>query len=342
MRIFVRSVTLLSVFFSVKTVGGQEWTWLYKKVFTPVEIQEHGTKKQLFFLREQLPPFTQLMFSWNAHRPTKGHFAFFASVRDAQTQQWSAWLKMMEWGNGMQRSYLSEESSIKNAHVRLEMGKNRHADAFKLKIEAIQDAQLSDIKAIAVAVSHFEKFEKQEDDASKIKLPSVHISDVPLLSQRVLDHPRSDGLCSPTSCAMLTSFLTKRPIDPIIFAEKSYDTGLDAYGSWPFNMAHAFEACEGKFFFVVQRLNSFEALHEKLQKQIPVVVSVRGYLDGAAKVMPHGHLMVVVGYDAKHKRVLCHDPAFPSEHEVFKAYKLKSFLAAWERSHRLAYIAEPL
>lgn len=342
MRARMFFVVGLSFLFSVLLESGQEWTWVYKKVFSDAEAQEHTTKKQLFFMRENVPLFTQLIFSWNAQRPTHGHFTFFVSVRDARTHSWSAWLKMMEWGQGTQRSYLSESSHLTHAHVRLETGKNNRADSFKLRVESTKDADLSDIKAIAVTLSDFTKFEGQESNECGAKLSSVHIKDVPLLSQRVLNHPRADGLCSPTSCAMLTSFLIKQPIDPVVFAQHAYDTGLDAYGSWPFNMAHAFEQCQGKYFFMVQRLNSFDALHEKLAKNIPVVVSVRGYLEGAVKEFPYGHLLVVVGYDHKRQRVLCHDPAFPSENEVFKQYKLKSFLAAWERSHRLAYVAEPL
>lgn len=342
MRTYTYVFACLSLWCSASIIGVQEWTWLYKKIFTDAEIQEHATKQHLFFMKEHVPPFAQLIFSWNSQRPITGHFTFFVSVKDAVTHLWSPWLKMMEWGTNIQRSYLSESPHITNAHVRLEIGKNRLADAFKLRIESAKNADMSFIKAIAATISNFENFEHEEKNESNTLLSSVHIPNVPLFSQRVLDHPRSDGLCSPTSCAMLTSFLTKQPIDPVAFAEKAYDAGLDAYGSWPFNMAHAFERCQGKYFFMVQRLNSFEALHEKLQKNIPVVVSVRGHLDGASKDFPHGHLLVVVGYDHKHQRVLCHDPAFPSENEVFKKYKLKSFLAAWERSHRLAYVAEPI
>ena len=89
-------------------------------------------------------------------------------------------------------------------------------------------------------------------------------------------------------------------------------------------------------------MNGFDQLHKKLMVGVPVVVSVRGKLEGGQKDYNSGHLLVVVGWDAKRKSVICHDPAFYSNKKTLVRYKLKSFLRAWERSHRLAYIAESL
>lgn len=140
---------------------------------------------------------------------------------------------------------------------------------------------------------------------------------------------------------MLLGYLLGQEIDPLEFAEHSFDTGLDAYGSWPFNMAHAFERSGGEVYFAAARLNSFAGLYQRLKQGIPVVVSVRGYLAGAPKIYSHGHLLMVVGFDSERQRVICHDPAFPSDEKIFTSYPLKGFLMAWERSHRLAYLAEP-
>jgi hypothetical protein len=134
----------------------------------------------------------------------------------------------------------------------------------------------------------------------------------------------------------------QKHFDFINFARKAHDTGLDAYGSWPFNTATAFEYCKGKFLFRVQRLASFADLHEFLNRKIPVIVSVRGNIKGAAKEYDQGHLLVVVGWDKEQKKVLCHDPAFKANNKVCVAYDLCSFLAAWERSRRLAYCASSI
>jgi len=137
------------------------------------------------------------------------------------------------------------------------------------------------------------------------------------------------------------SYLTKQPIDPISFAEGAFDHGLDTYGSWPFNMAHAFERTNGTVSFATARLNSFKDIHRLLSNGLPVMVSVRGDLSGAPKAYENGHLMVVVGWDAQNKSVICHDPAFEKNEQTVTKYPIDSFLTAWERSRRLSYIAKP-
>jgi hypothetical protein len=63
---------------------------------------------------------------------------------------------------------------------------------------------------------------------------------------------------------------------------------------------------------------------------------------GAPKAYPAGHLLIVIGYDQKNRTVICHDPAEHSHARTLKKYKLNEFLAAWENSQRLAYVAEPV
>jgi hypothetical protein len=155
----------------------------------------------------------------------------------------------------------------------------------------------------------------------------------------MLNHHKKEVLCSPTSCSMLVSYLMKKRIDPVLFADNAYDAGLNAYGSWPFNVAHAFEVCKGKYLFHVERLSSFSSLYHYLRKKIPVVVSVRGKIIGAPKEYNDGHLLLVVGWDQYHKKVICHDPAIAHSKETRVAYDARSFIRAWELSRRLAYIA---
>jgi hypothetical protein len=248
---------------------------------------------------------------------------------------------MFEWGHNVQKSFLEEGSQASYLHVRLEMRNNTKADAFRIKIISTEGADFSLIKALAVNTADLTLFE-EEPTTTYQTLPSCVIKNVPRISQKILNHEKADVICSPTSTTMLTSFLMRTSIDPVTFADNVLDSGLNIYGSWPFNIAHAFEVCQGKFFFSTRRLHSFLNLYEHLGKGIPVVVSVRGYLPGAAKVMPHGHLLVVVGWDQATKSVICNDPAFESHKNTRKKYRLEDFLRAWERSKRLAYIADTM
>lgn len=342
-----RFLWIAALFFSfcnncqVANAPFEAWTWLHRRVFDAQELENNKQKNELKSAKYDVDPFGQLIFSWNALRPETGYFSFYVQVRDAKTKKWGKWHQMAQWGAGIQRSYASARDSLTHyVHVRLEMRNNNLADAFAIKIESHEGADLSLMHSFVVSLTDFSRFRSELDDRRLYKLPSVRVRGVPKLSQFELDHPRNDGLCSPTSCTMLTSFLLNRPIDPLEFAHKSFDDGLDKYGSWPFNIAHAYECANGEAHFCVARLNSFASLHNHLKKGIPVVVSVRGSIKGAPKVYHNGHLLIVVGYDTRKKEVICHDPAAPTAHKTLARYALKHFLAAWERSHRLAYMAD--
>ena len=320
-----------------------QWTWFYQKVLGQQQREQNKNKSELSYGITTKSPFNQLLFCWNALRPLKGYFSFWVQVRDANSQKWSKWHRMSEWGAAVQRSYISNKDCCSRfVHVRLELEPAHKADAFSIKIMTHENASLELLHACSVCVSDFSKFATEVDLLNPEVLRSVHLSGVPALSQFEICHPRNDGLCSPTSCSILVSYLLRKTIDPIEFAQQSLDHGLDKYGSWPFNMAHAFERCDGKILFAAMRFNSFVDLLKHLKSGVPAVVSVRGKIEGAPKEYPQGHLMVVVGYDKKEGHVICHDCAAPSTDQTVRHYKLDQFLAAWERSHRLVYAAHPV
>jgi len=321
---------------------GVDWTWLYKKTFAKSARTLHARKKLLMFEKIGIHPFTQLIVSWNAFRPQKGYFSLYVQVRDAETKKWGIWHHMADWGKDIQQSYMSKSDGYSSyIHVRLELDAKKSADAFKVKIEPEKSASLSLVHGIAVACSDFNLFKIEPSKNKDILLPSIHLSNVPHIAQFALEHEDRTRICSPVSCAMLTHYVTGRTQCPLQFAAGAFDTGLNIYGSWACNMAHAFECGEGNIHFFVRRMNVFADIHQQLMQGIPVVVSVRGNLPGALKSFPHGHLMMVVGWDNEAREVLCHDPAAENHDMVFKRYTFDYFLRAWESSHRLAYIAEP-
>ena len=323
--------------------GLNEWTWVYRKNFIERDRKAHEKKKFLLFEQGNVAPFTQLIFSWNAFRPLQGHFSFLVQVRDAATKKWGVWHRMVEWGHNMQQSFLSKSDGFSShIHVRLETDDKKPADGFKIKVEPHNCASLGLVQGVSVAFSNFNLFKPQPHHAIDQELASVHLADMPTISQFALEHDDKGRICSPVSCSMVAHYLTGKYNDPLDFAVAAFDTGLGVYGSWPCNMAHAFEECDGKVNFFVRRMNSFKDVHQQLMQGMPVVVSVRGTLPGAFKPFPQGHLMVIVGWDSNTREVLCHDPACESDEMVFKRYPLEEFLRAWECSHRLAYVAEPV
>ncbi len=332
-RVYILSLVLLSGSMHAR------WVSLFHKKITPQERMVAQRTNSYTFSQEQVPLFTQLLFSWNALRPSQGQLDFFVQARNAYNKRWGSWHRMIEWGKDVQRSYVTPSDGFtKYIHVRLETEKSQLSDAFRIKVVGKDGASVVALKAIAVTSVNMHHF-KPETVESLAYLKSVYIPAVPKLSQFTLDHDQQNRICAPTSCTMLTRYLTGCNIDPIEFAARSYDAGLDAYGSWPFNMAHAFEKCSGKYWFFNTRLNSFIDLHRQLLRGVPVVVSVRGALPGASRPYANGHLLVVVGWDNLAKRVICHDPAMESDRATERRYRLIDFMKAWEQSRRLVYWA---
>ena len=316
------------------------WVSLFHKKLTLQEITVAQRTNSYIFSKEKIPLFTQLLFSWNAIRPQKGQLDFYVQARNAYSKKWGSWHRMLEWGNGIQRSYVTKSDGFaKYVHVRLETEKLQLADAVRVKVVGVKGASVSLLKAFAVTSVNMRKFKAEKIDNSITQLTSIYIPYVPKISQFALGHKQDSRICSPTSCTMLTRYLTGYKIDPVDFATHSYDKGLDAYGSWPFNMAYAFERGRGKCWFFNTRLNSFIDLHQQLLRGIPIVVSVRGTLPGAPRSYPNGHLLVVVGWDNKTKQVICHDPAMAKHHETEQRYHLVDFIKTWEQSRRLVYWA---
>lgn len=342
----MKKIIIVSIWFAPLFGGDNsaihDWTWVYHKNF----VENHkmnNPKKSLFFTRDNVLPFTQLIFSWNAIRPKEGHFSFYVQVRDTATKKWGTWHRMVDWGKDIQQSYISKSDGFSSyVHVRLEVENKKNADAFRIKIEPQKLASLSLVRSVSVATSDFSNFKIESHKNIDKSLQSVHLSNTPSIAQFALEHEDKGRICSPVSCSMLVHYVTGTYKDPLDFASGVFDGGLGVYGSWGCNMAHAFEQSEGKARFFVRRMNVFADIHQQLVQGLPVIVSIRGSLPGALKSFPHGHLMVVVGWDKNACEVLCHDPASDTHDTVFKRYPLEHFLRAWESSHRLAYIAEPV
>jgi hypothetical protein len=324
------------------SLGAQtsDWTWAYRKRFSGSELENLAGKAHLTFVKTNIPKFKQLIFSWNAHRPKQGYFTFYVQTRNAASQKWSNWYKIAEWGSAVQRSHLVKfgAQDPENVYVRLEQPWGVFANGFRLKVEAHGQAKLSGLRSLNTTTCDLNKF-KIEPVASSLRLKSKKVWGVPKLSQMVLLHDDCKKMCSPTATAMLVGYLNNQILDPIEFARSVYDHGLGAYGSWPFNVAHAFEICP-KYTFRVVRLNAFSELYQYLQRDLPVVVSVRGYLPGAPQEYRQGHLLIVVGWDQAKQSVICHDPAIFGDDQVEHVYNISHFLRAWESSHRLAYVAD--
>lgn len=342
-----RSYILIVCATLYSTLAQAQWTAKYTRVIDHT-VDAHYHRNARILSKFDTIPFNQLIVSVNARRPAQGHYTFFARVRKVGSDKWSKLYPLFRFGANGQRTYLMEPSSGPKWHyVRLQMPKNQLGDTVEISAQIKNGATFEEIDAITISTTNEGLF-TESDVTNFSKLSSVPIvgrslAKMPRYSQMLLRSEDANRMCAPTSLAMVTAWANNQPESPIIFGAGVYDPTMDGYGSWPFMVLQSYDRMQGKYRVCSQRLESFEQLHGMLQRGLPVVVSIRGKI----KTMPsyvtfkHGHIVVVVGYDANKKRVIVHDPSFKPRGKVLHAYPLASFLAAWDRSRRFAITFEP-
>lgn len=322
---------------------------------TTHEIKKHpelsAQKNVLIWQRKSQRPFSELIVSWNASRPKKGHFSFYAKVRH---HNWSPWKKLAEWGAKHQKTFGNTRNRyVHSKHVRLELQRGRTGHEYQIKVVAEKGADLRRIKALFANVANERDFSVQFQCPP---LSKTCINNIPRQSQWKLRHWRTKDLCSPTSISMITRyFINKDNLfcpsfslsqHAAAFAQKVHDASLNIYGNWIFNVAQAYSSTKGNILYRVERLNNFKELHAHLLKKIPVAVSLRGRLRGrhrerGAWPYNNGHFVVVIGWDPKKRHVLCLDPAFRNNKQMFRSYRIREFVRTWGRSRNLSYVPIP-
>ncbi len=304
---------------------------LYKHELTA----SHYGQKNYQWETAHLPPFDELIISWNAQRPLKGQYVILASVYIED--HWSPWLLYAVWGDRYQYSFEEKSSKmpVRCVQDQIEILAGKVATGFRLCVKAYGEANLQDFYRFYCCAS---LLQQPLPSFFLPTLPFIHL-DVSGLSQLNLRHPRATSFCSPTSTtAALRFILSRSDLNPVSFTEKVYDAGFDIYGHWPFNVAQAFVTLGPQGHCWCERVTGFEAIVPYLQKGLPVVVSVKGHLTGSLMPYTNGHLIVVKGYDPHTQRVLCMDPAFPSDVDTHQAYSFEEFMQAWRNRRYLSYL----
>lgn len=281
--------------------------------------------------------FDELIVSWNVMRPQYGEFTISVSVEI--NEMWSPWFPYATWGSEGQKggNVKATRFPLQIAQDIIEMVDGQKATGFRVRIEAKEGASLDEFYSIHACASSI---------ADIIPDKAVHASasidlKIPLISQMMLSHPRHRDMCSAASTSSVVSYLLhKNRIDPVSFALQARDEAFDIFGNWVLNAANASAVLGKKWHCWVQRLKGFNDIYARLSANIPVVVSVRGPLEGSALPYNQGHLLVVKGYHPKEKKVLCMDPAFPEDEATNVSYHLKDFMEAWSRRQCIAYLFE--
>src|SRR5437762_7932891 len=194
---YIKRVGMIIIYVKFCMINADELKWFYPQLFDRKARIINAHKKELFFKKENVHPFTQLLLSWNVMRPEKGFFSFYIQVRNVQTKQWGDWYLMANWGNGIQKTYLTKSDGLASCvHVRLELDHAKMADAFCIKVEPHDGAQLNVLDAIAVAVSDFSLFQSEQCDLIMHNVKSAVIPGMPTIAQFAFDHSDNSRICS--------------------------------------------------------------------------------------------------------------------------------------------------
>jgi hypothetical protein len=296
------------------------------------------TSNQWIWEQPSKEPFNELIVSWNGFRPPVGFWQFSVSLFQ---NGWSPWLKYAQWGHQHQKTFrTSIDSCFAKTDQDVVQSTSGHCSAFRLQVIGQDGADLRDLHSITAAATDTAWFKSESSHTAEAhSLKRVSLPWIPHQSQMTLPHLRCIDLCSPTSTSSAINYLLRhKTIDPTIFAETVRDQEFDIYGNWVLNTAAAYEALHGKYRTYVARLRSFSEALKYIAQGMPLVVSIKGPLEGAPKPYASGHLMLLTGYDQNLQRVLCMDPGFPNDQQTKTSYGLVPFLEAWGRRRNLAYV----
>jgi hypothetical protein len=280
----------------------------------------YHSEKTREFCQENIPPFDEMIISWNGERRAENKI--FARVK---LEEWSPWFLYATWGNISQFSCQKKEGFVEVYQDILQITEGKKVSGFHIKTD-------QPLRLHVYTNSH------AQPTAQNIDRPIF--LEVPGLSQITLDHPRATSLCSPTSLTALLRYFSKKRVEPLQIAERVWDQGFDIFGNWVFNVAEGWTHLGPNWSAWVERLTGFSDIYRRLTLKTPVIVSVRGPLLGSAEAYEHGHLIVVSGFNPKTQEVHCMDPAFASDDGTHVCYHLEHFMAAWERRGKVAYIFE--
>lgn len=294
------------------------------------------TSRNYCWCEDSTPPFKEGIFSWNARVLKQGELKIQVSLKQ---KEWSPWYDYAFWG-GDQQSGSRLSDSEKGITIDDDIVSTKEPSrGFKVRVISNQENVGNLLHSLHACLGDPSEVSNQDGTLTR-SFSSIHLN-VPAISQMLLPHVRHRDLCSPTSTTSVVNFLANLQMDPVTFADRVKDQKYDIFGNWVLNVAEASSYLGEKWQCWVERMSGFDKLHRCLNSGSPVVVSIRGTIQGGAIPYESGHLVVVKGYDEKDRSVLCMDPAFPTQGGTDVKYPLEDFLQAWGRRRNLAYVFTP-
>jgi uncharacterized protein YvpB len=282
----------------------------------------------------ETPPFDRAVLSCNFAQPVAGRVKALLRVRRAGA--WSPFVTMITREDGAFSSV--KDGAFEGGSVDVDtliLSGGPKADAWQAAVEPAGGM----CPVISLAVSYYLQKDPQVPFDATPSPAWGKVLDVAPRAQGA-EHPSiASRICSPTSTAMALEFFGHK-VSTAEFAAKAYDRVSDLYGNWAANAAAAGAIC-GEAFAV--HFCSFAEIEREILAGRPVVLShawKEGELSNAPIAQTAGHLVLVVGFDARGNPVV-NDPAAPVG-QGRRVYDRREIHRTWqENASGIVYIFRP-
>lgn len=275
-------------------------------------------------------PFNRGLPSWNGNvfNETSG---FKVSMRFFKNT-WSPWLTVGYWKNNVWGSGNYGQTSYSGGEIEIDYAV---LDSYHSKWQFRVVMKRNNVSTESPLLNKLSFFVSDQQTTNNVNIPSL-VNDNPEeifiptqhYYQYSLDPGIGGNICSPTSvCMVLRSYDIE--VNPLSFAQDTYDPYWGIFGVWPRVVQHASEyGLDG----AVKRYRSWSEAREVLDAGGRVVMSV------GSPLYPNGHLIMLAGFDAQ-GNPLSHDPA-KSNGYGFKHNKT-SLSQSWFNKGGIAYTFFP-
>ncbi|WP_045234384.1 peptidase C39 family protein [Deinococcus pimensis] len=272
-------------------------------------------------------PFTELLPSWNAVTP-EGTWVSL-EVRAEIGGRWTRYYSYGTWfswdapAGGPRRASVDGQSDA-DAKVLTDVVRfNRSATRYqyRLRLSSSRAGVSPEVSLVTFTATSPTKVAT----GGAQRAAWGRVLNVPARSQMVF--PEGEGWCSPTSVSMVLAYWGHDVTVPEA-ARGTYDAQYEGTGNWAFNAA--FAASRG-FTAYATRLGGLADVERHILAGVPVVMSLgwgAGELPNAPIPKSEGHLIVIVGFDAR-GNVVVNDPAGRTDAEVRRVYDRATLEKLW-------------
>lgn len=285
-------------------------------------------------------PFRDLLVSWNVDAPARTAFVVELRVSESGDAAWSPWMHVGDWGAPAFAPPLDRRiASCDGGRVDVDHFRGERAfRAAQLRLTAYATAGEPTLEIRRAKLCFADRERAVAPIEPLAARPLGTVLDVALRSQKAEASEIASRICSPTSVAMVLAF---RGVDAttLAVAERAYDPVHAIYGNWPRNVQAAYSFGVRGY---LTRYADWNAVERAIADGTPIVVSIAardGQLAGAPYASTEGHLLVLVGFDARGDCVV-NDPAAPDAASARRTYRREDMDVVWMRRGGTAYVLD--